>query len=103
LTKEAFPLFHENIGIYPMGENSKIEASLRRKRRKEELNLETKRRKDQLNRIRKRIKSASIEGTRKKESSLTRYGRYIILDQKDEQSVVEMNLRQKKRQMQEVR
>jgi hypothetical protein len=80
--RRSVPLFHGNTRIYAMGENSKIEASLRRKRRKEELNLETKRRKEQLNRIRKRIKSASIEGTRKKESTLTRYRRYKILDQK---------------------
>jgi hypothetical protein len=54
-----------------MEENPKLEASLRRKRRKE-----------QLNRKRKRIELASLEGTRKKESAFRRYRRYMILKQK---------------------
>jgi hypothetical protein len=54
-----------------MEENPKLEASFRRKRRKE-----------QLNRKRKRIESASIEGTGKKESAFARYRRYMMLKQK---------------------
>jgi hypothetical protein len=54
-----------------MEENPKLEASFRRKRRKE-----------QLNRKRKRIESASTEGTRKKESAFARYRRYMMLKQK---------------------